>query len=856
MKKILLLASLAVAVLFVTTTAKAALDPAFVKVMGIDEKGGLVGNPSQSHNRNDCSTVIPWGMLVSGGPNYIAGDTAAPTTDDFDDFFAICPGSYGAGFGGGDIVFSFTVDVCGTWAFDTGCDPTWPNPGTAVGVVDTSMQLLDACPPLAGANVLACDGDSCGAPWLTTVSAFLNTGTTYYLVVDSFGDDTTFCGAGCEGPFQVDAFNAQPCCLVQADCDDSVFCNGSEICNPDGSCSLGAAPCNTYETCDEITGLCIDPDPCIAWLGDKDHIPPPSNSFGGHCFQSFPENLCSDAKWLDDIQLSAHAGRELDYYEVGFTARVQALGSPDCDPQGLVGDPYTVNAELYYVDPLTCLPSTPIPGTFCSDNTHTLQAGPSSVAITDVIRCDTATVPTPILPNVMLPGPNPACDGVTDGVDFWVAVWAPVYPATGIVIARSNQTIGGIGLDSAAPPIGFMASEACGDGLRHCVAGNLNEGAVCTLDTECDLVVALDGLGTCDPIAQPLGVTLGTFGFVTFGGLPFYNDFEGITICVEEYQACCVDATACVDVAPADCTGTLLGSGVSTLDNPNLCRHHVDTDLDGSPDDCDECDTDPLKFVAGQCGCGVADTDTDGDTVADCNDNCDTVSNLDQLNSDTDLLGDACDNCDTVNNDDQANGDTDSLGNACDNCDTVDNEDQANGDTDSLGNACDNCDTVDNDDQLNSDVTSDPPGDSQGDACDNCDLDANEDQADGDGDGDGNVCDNCPTVANADQANNDGDSAGNACELCDDDPLKLDPGICGCGVADVGDSDGDDYLDCVDCCQGVDDDVFAAGCVHDIPRVDVCVGQIPTVSEWGLLVLALLLLVAGKVYFGRRVAVS
>jgi len=44
----------------------------------------------------------------------------------------------------------------------------------------------------------------------------------------------------------------------------------------------------------------------------------------------------------------------------------------------------------------------------------------------------------------------------------------------------------------------------------------------------------------------------------------------------------------------------------------------------------------------------------------------------------------------------------------------------------------------------------------------------------------------------------------------------------------------------------VDDAVFAPECV----------GQIPTVSEWGLVILALLLLVAGKVYFGRRTALS
>ena len=58
------------------------------------------------------------------------------------------------------------------------------------------------------------------------------------------------------------------------------------------------------------------------------------------------------------------------------------------------------------------------------------------------------------------------------------------------------------------------------------------------------------------------------------------------------------------------------------------------------------------------------------------------------------------------------------------------------------------------------------------------------------------------------------------------------------------DGDGDGVADVCDMCPGVDDAVFAPECQ----------GAIPTVSEWGLLILALLLLVAGKVYFGRRSA--
>ena len=51
----------------------------------------------------------------------------------------------------------------------------------------------------------------------------------------------------------------------------------------------------------------------------------------------------------------------------------------------------------------------------------------------------------------------------------------------------------------------------------------------------------------------------------------------------------------------------------------------------------------------------------------------------------------------------------------------------------------------------------------------------------------------------------------------------------------VDDSDGDGVPDCVDKCPGVDDAVFAPECMD----------RIPTVSEWGLVIWALLLLAGG-----------
>lgn len=197
----------------------------------------------------------------------------------------------------------------------------------------------------------------------------------------------------------------------------------------------------------------------------------------------------------------------------------------------------------------------------------------------------------------------------------------------------------------------------------------------------------------------------------------------------------------------------------------------------------DRCPEDPNKTLPGICGCGTPDVDTDFDNLADCDDNCPTVANLDQKNGDIDTRGDACDNCPTVSNPSQSNSDTDSLGDVCDNCPAVPNENQKDADGDSVGNACDNCVAIANTNQANNDADSlgnacdncpmvtnqnqfDGDNDSVGDACDNCPNNANTNQSNSDADSLGDVCDNCPTVSNQDQTNSDADTFGNECDNC------------------------------------------------------------------------------------------
>ncbi|MCO6480355.1 MAG: zinc metalloprotease [Phaeodactylibacter sp.] len=123
-----------------------------------------------------------------------------------------------------------------------------------------------------------------------------------------------------------------------------------------------------------------------------------------------------------------------------------------------------------------------------------------------------------------------------------------------------------------------------------------------------------------------------------------------------------------------------------------------------------------------------------------------------------------------------------------------------------------------------------PDADSDGvcDADDNCPNDANAGQADADGDGFGDACDNCPDdpkkvepgacgcgIADTDS---DNDGAADCIDNCPTDPNKVDPGICGCGTADD-DTDGDGTADCLDGCptdpNKVDPGICGCGTADD-----------------------------------------
>jgi len=114
---------------------------------------------------------------------------------------------------------------------------------------------------------------------------------------------------------------------------------------------------------------------------------------------------------------------------------------------------------------------------------------------------------------------------------------------------------------------------------------------------------------------------------------------------------------------------------------------------------------------------------------------------------------------------------------------------------------------------------------------------------DSDLDGVPNCIDPCPVEFVNDE---DGDGVCAPQDGCPRDAGKLAPGPCGCGVPDI-DTDGDTIFDCQDRCPGDDDRIDNDG--NGTPD---CLDIVPTVSQWGAVVLLLSLLALAKAAWRPR----
>ena len=263
--------------------------------------------------------------------------------------------------------------------------------------------------------------------------------------------------------------------------------------------------------------------------------------------------------------------------------------------------------------------------------------------------------------------------------------------------------------------------------------------------------------------------------------LKFVRDTDAIddffTIEKGAFGSACDDGDPCTynDVfdAACNCAGVL---------------QPIDTDMDGTDDCLDECPNDPLKIVAGICGCGVVETgDSDGDSVVDCIDGCpsdpskiapgDCGCGVSDMDSDFDGTADCNDLC--------PNDPGKTTAGIC-GCGVADLDTDLDG-------------TFDCDDLCPNDSGKIVPG-----IC-GCGV------ADNDADGDLVLdCDDgCPSDplktspglcgCGVSDLDTDNDLTPDCNDLCPNDPLKIAPGFCGCGLVE-GDSDNDGTPDCTDGC--------------------------------------------------------
>jgi hypothetical protein len=168
----------------------------------------------------------------------------------------------------------------------------------------------------------------------------------------------------------------------------------------------------------------------------------------------------------------------------------------------------------------------------------------------------------------------------------------------------------------------------------------------------------------------------------------------------------------------------------------------------------DNCPNDPNKLDPGQCGCGVADTDTDMDGTADCNDNCPNDPN--KVNPGDCGCGEA-----------ETDTDMDGTADCSDNCPNDPNKTEPG--------QC-GCGEVETDTDM----------DGTADCNDNCPNDPNKTNPGDCG---------CGTA----ETDTDMDGTPDCNDNCPNDPNKINPGDCGCGTADT-DTDMDGTADCNDAC--------------------------------------------------------
>ncbi|UCE60744.1 MAG: hypothetical protein JSU63_03135, partial [Phycisphaerales bacterium] len=390
--------------------------------------------------------------------------------------------------------------------------------------------------------------------------------------------------------------NAAGSCRNTADhtfCDNGVFCDGAEVCNPVLGCQAGPPiDCDdnidcTIDTCSETTRAC--------------HIVP-------------DDSLCDNGLYCD--------------------------GAEVCDPQSGCQEGMPVDCD----DDIECTVDT------CNEDNGTCQNVPDDSLCDDDLYCNGAescdavdacrTGAEPCPPS-LCDEDSDTCGGCVANADCDDGVFC-----NGLELCESGSCVAGTpiscsdgvgctadGCDEAsrscthAPRHGVCDNGQFCDGAESCNPGsgcqpaappNCDDGVDCTADAcneltdtcdhvpshgICDDGLFCNGAEECDPQA----------------GCRPGSDPCSDRLCDEHGDACveCMEAADCSD--DDSCTEDSCADRVCVHALLPECE---DADGDGVLKADDACPEDPDKIAPGECGCGVIDADTDEDGVADCDDDC------------------------------------------------------------------------------------------------------------------------------------------------------------------------------------------------------------------------------------------
>ncbi|MGB0714310.1 MAG: IPTL-CTERM sorting domain-containing protein [Phycisphaerae bacterium] len=726
---------------------------------------------------------------------------------------------------------SCTVDVCDPI---TGCsnspDDSLCNDGDFCNGVETCDPNNDC---QAGSapdcdDGIACTEDSCDEANDTCTSTPVNA------LCDDGVDctvDECVAGLGCQNTPD-DSF-----------CANGLFCDGNEVCDPVNDCQDGTAPCNEPLRCDEDADECVD---CLTdgqcddgnfcngieiCIGSRCIPGTPPNCDDGiactvdscnedtdSCDNTPDDSFCSNSLFCDGAEVCdpnngciAGAAPNCDD-GVSCTVDICNEDSDSCDntpddsvcSNGLFCDGAEVcdpNSDCQPGTPPNCNDGVSCTVDACNEDTDSCDNTPDDSVCSNGNFCDGVEVCDPN--NDCQPGMAVNCDdGVSCTIDVCNENTDSCDNTPDDSVCSDGLQCNGIEICDPSNDCQAGTPPNCDDGIA-CTIDVCDEAGGCTNtpdDSLCDNGNFCDGAEVCDPVNG------------CKGAMPVNCD-DGVACTVD---VCNEDSDSC-DNLPDDsiCSNGNFCDGAEVCDPTNDCQP-------GSPVNCSDgvdCTVDVCDEDADQC------SNTPDNSLCDNGSFCDGVEVCDPTLDCQPGGGDPCD---------------DSVGCTVDACDEA---------TDMCNNTPNDA-LCDDGEFCNGVETCDPTGDCQAGDAPICD--------------DGNACttDVCSDIT--DQCVSTPNNA--ACN--DNDPCTLD--ICTengcmnsqiCGACCFPDNTCNDQVTLSECAATANTSFEGIGseCAGDSNNNgldDNCEPgeQVPTVSEWGLVILALLLGTMGKLYFGRREA--